>query len=281
MRGDTKRNCTRLTTDPEWTLSVRSALRTASPYVLNGLLAIVYLRADVLILAVLATSLDVSTYEAGALLIVRGTVAIQMLTNIAMPVVSRAFDRRVHLAAMGQGLGVLALCGGLLLAVPFMVFGQSVVDLLFGDGFGGSGAVLATLAVLVPLKFMANVVATILTACDLQLLRTRAVALAAITNVALNVIFIPIYGLWAAVWSTLFTEAILLVVLLIALDRVEGQTFYGLRDLASAAIVVGLVAVGLVAADQALVGGLVLALFVAVLAQRRLHRAFLDVRTFL
>jgi O-antigen/teichoic acid export membrane protein len=70
----------------------------------------------------------------------------------------------------------------------------------------------------VPLEFVASVKGTAYVAAGRERGTLVCVAIAAITNVAGNLIFIPAHGMMAAAWVTLASYAALLVAYALVLD---------------------------------------------------------------
>jgi O-antigen/teichoic acid export membrane protein len=93
-----------------------------------------------------------------------------------------------------------------------------IVQLVFGGEYGGSADVLGILAFAVPLEFLASVKGTAYVAAGRERGTLVCVAIAAITNVAGNLIWIPSHGMQAAAWVTLGSYAALLIAYALILD---------------------------------------------------------------
>jgi len=191
--------------------SAAKALSRSLPYLLNAVGSYVYLRMDILILAALAGTQAVAIYGGVAEPLVTLGTAAYILNASFLPKLSRAFGVEpsgfLRLARNMMGLNVAA--GGALAVVAFFGAGEFVNRVLGGE-FAPAADVLRVLSVVVALRFVNNGMATWLTAAGRQWHRTLLILGAAGLNIGLNLMAVPIWGYWGAVWSTLATEASLL-----------------------------------------------------------------------
>lgn len=187
--------------------------RMAVPLGVASVLGIVYYQADIALLALLGTQADVGEYGAAfrvltALLVVTGVVMAVLSPVLARSfvegpaVLQRRFATSIHL--MG------------LLAWPLLVGGAMVgwraLPAIPGFAeFGRGGVALSILAPAAALILLATVVQGVLIAGHRQSRLLIVAATGAATNVVLNLVLIPRFGLYAAAGTTLATEAIVLV----------------------------------------------------------------------
>jgi O-antigen/teichoic acid export membrane protein len=101
---------------------------------------------------------------------------------------------------------------GLLVVAP-------LIPVLVGDEYRGSVVLLMLLAPLCLIRVPQAVWSDALTGAGRQSTRTACVMTSAAVNIAINVAFIPRYGLPAALVATLVAEALYLVLVRVALDR--------------------------------------------------------------
>ncbi len=160
--------------------------------------------ADVLLLGLLAATVDVGVYRVaaqGALLVSLGLTALNMVVA--------PFAARLHIEEERQKLQKLVrrtAQAALVFAVPatllFVVFGEWLLVTLFGDEFRGAYEPLMVLAVgqLVSAWFGPNGMLLTMTRHEREV--TRAVAVAAVLNVVLNLLLIPAVGVVGAAIAT-------------------------------------------------------------------------------
>jgi O-antigen/teichoic acid export membrane protein len=183
-------------------------LRGSWPMVLHGLLGLAIFNSDFLFLRVLKDAASVGYYAVAYTLIsfVQNLGVAYTLSLIPSLTAVRA-DRRAAQTvvddAMAQAMfGALPVTiGGLLVAAP-------LVALLFGPAYVPSVAPLQALLLLVPVALVRNVWQAVLVAAERQDLMLRTVVWAAATNVVLNVVLIPPYGMIGAAAATVVTEAV-------------------------------------------------------------------------
>lgn len=190
---------------------VTTLLKTSVPFGLNALFGSIYLTADVLLLAWLRDDTEVGIYRGAVMLLSLFPILADTLTTGIFPRMSRhlgksdlagaelRFATRILLA-----ISVPAAVGGMLTAEPLMVF-------LGGEPFAASALPFLVMAPLLPLRFLNNAYGMTLSALDRQDDRTRGVFIAAILNIAMNLVAIPAYGALGAAVTTLLTEVWLAV----------------------------------------------------------------------
>jgi O-antigen/teichoic acid export membrane protein len=113
---------------------------------------------------------------------------------------------------LGLDLGI-----GLALAITLAVIAEPFADRFFDSGDSASVDVLRVLCIGLVFRFVNNGLATWLTAAGLQWRRTVIAIGAGVFNVSVNLVAISLWGYWAAVWTTIATEALILGVSMFAL----------------------------------------------------------------
>ena len=109
-------------------------------------------------------------------------------------------------------LGVFA-SGAILLLTPW------VIPLLFGKVYQEAVSLLAILALCAPVRFLAISIGATFVTQEHMKLKVLYMGMAAVINVLLNILTIPVYGAQGAAVSTLFSEIILLILFLLAVRK--------------------------------------------------------------
>jgi len=196
-------------------LSARRAFACGFPYGLNALGSYLYLRVDIVLLGAISGSLATGIYGSVADPMVSLTAFVYVVTRAFLPSLSKDFavePRRFQGLVRRMLLLNLAL-GGVLSATVFLGSGP-FVSLAFGDQLAPAATVLRVLSAAIVLRFFNSGLATWLTASGRQWHRASAILGAAGFNIVVNLIAIPVWGYWAAAWSTVATEVVLLGVFL-------------------------------------------------------------------
>ncbi len=190
--------------------AIRSLTSRSIPFGLNLLFGSIYLSVDVLLLAELKDDTEVGVYRGAVMLIALFPVIANTLNRGLFPRMARFVDDPI--AAGGElkfatrvllAVSIPAAVGGMLVAEPLLVF-------LGGEAFSVSALSFVVMAPLLPLRFLNNSFGMTLSTLDRQSDRTRGVALAAVVNLATNLLVIPTYGAVGAAATTLGTEVLLM-----------------------------------------------------------------------
>lgn len=184
----------------------------ALPFAASALLTMIYMRADVIIIALALDARVTGLYSAASGLINALFFVPAAVYGVAVPALVRALDkpeqtRLDHLLMLAfaafAAVGC-ALWGGLLMC------GDRILLALLGNSFAESRSVLFVLSPILLLKSLSFGLAAILVAAGWQYARSGAQALSALTNVTLNVLVVRAYGPIGVAWVYVFSEIILL-----------------------------------------------------------------------
>ena len=246
-------------------------LKVSIPMAVSYAFTAVYMRFDVVLLAALRPASEVGLYGAVSVIILTIPIFASSFSGSLYPVLSRAgsaehpevkkvFASSVRLLLM---VSVPMTAGLFLLAGP-------ILQLTYGADFSSATHALMVLSFVLPMRYVNNLVGHVLTAVDRQNKRTAAVVIAAVANLALNLVFIPLWGFMGAAYSTLITEIILTALLIPALKPLRINVT-GLVEGSAIAVLMGAVVVsvpgGLV--GQLGAGGAVFLVVAAGLVARR------------
>lgn len=200
---------------------VRELVATGRVFGATVLFGAIYAQADVLMIEALVGDAEVARYGAPASVLLQ----LALVSNV----VTRAFFPRL---AAGQApervVGLLRLQTRVLLAAgaPVAAGGLAVaaelVPALFGAQYADSILPFQLLVCVVPVRFLNNGYGLALTALDRQGRRARIDGVAAVFNVAANLIAVPWAGAVGAAATTLLTDLLLVVLLRRELGRAAG-----------------------------------------------------------
>jgi O-antigen/teichoic acid export membrane protein len=181
---------------------LREMARSATPLMLNELLANVFFQIDILVIQSLEGTEMVGKYNASYKFIAA-------LTVIPIAVALPLFPALVRAATNPEELGrwfVLAVIG-LPIVVAFTVFADGIVKSFWGERFLPEGGdVLRILIWFLPFAFVNVMLQQVLISIDrLRTIATSFVAVSAL-NVALNLALLPVLGIVAAAYATVAAE---------------------------------------------------------------------------
>jgi len=180
---------------------------------------LIYNTADQLMLKLMRGDHETGLY-AGAYRVIQLPLAgWYAITASALPELSRLWrDDPRAAATLSRRLTVGAAVAGTVIAIGIWFARGLLIRLIYGGDYGPSADILGILAVAVPLEFIASVKGTSYVAAGRERGTLVCVAIAAITNLVGNWIWIPAHGMQAAAWVTIASYAALLAAYAVVLD---------------------------------------------------------------
>jgi len=179
-----------------------------------------YTLIDTVILGVMRSDAEVGWYAASYRIYDGLTYPPSIIAALLTPRLSYLFvnDRPAHRRMMMLGLGGSMAIGVVLGGIAILV-ASPLVTLLFGSGYAPAAASFRVLAGGAFLVFGTWILhaAAISTNLDRRLLLTTLVGL--LSNVVLNIVLIPRWGIEGAAWATVVAEGITVVLLFVQLQR--------------------------------------------------------------
>lgn len=193
--------------DPEaW----RAILLRAWPIGVSIALNLIYLRADTLTLSLTRSQAEVGIYGAAYRVVDVLTVIPMLFMGIVLPFLSRAWsdgDRPRFARVLSRALDALAL-GAMPIAAGALVVGPDLMSLVAGSAFRESGSVLAVIGFGVAAIFIGAAFAHAVVAIGEQRRMIAPLAANATVSLALYLVLIPRYGIFAAAGVTVLSELI-------------------------------------------------------------------------
>lgn len=107
-------------------------------------------------------------------------------------------------------MGVVIL--SLAFITTFLLFSEQIIVSLYGEKFRDSAPLLQLLSIGIPFLLLNNVTGVLLNAIRREKAATFSVFIAGVFNIVINVILLPVIGLKGAVYSTIITEGIILLI---------------------------------------------------------------------
>jgi O-antigen/teichoic acid export membrane protein len=203
----------------------RSTVRRATPFALDDMLTLTYMRADAVLLGVFKGPVAVGLYQAGTNLVLYFNVLARSINRALYPRMSKAWpDRpgdfgRLRDASL-RSIGFIAMP----IAVASLLLAPRTFDVLYGPRFDRAVLTYQLLVLVIPVRMLGHTFSVALAAADRQTRRTVAVAVVAALNVALNLYFIPRWSYLGAALTTVICETGLLLVFIVLLRQVAGAT---------------------------------------------------------
>jgi O-antigen/teichoic acid export membrane protein len=212
--------------DPEFWIM---ALKRSWPIGVSIAFGLAYFKADTLIMSLTRSQAEVGLYGA-AYRVLEVLITIPfMFAGVLLPLLSYAFVKRDEDRFRRLVTGSLDVM--LLMAIPMVVgawlLGPELMRLIAGPDFVGSGEVLRILVLAIAFIYLNTIFSHIVIAVNAQRKMLPAYAVVGIATITLYLIFIPIYGMWAAAWLTVASEFTIGIASLVVSKRrvkIEFQT---------------------------------------------------------
>jgi O-antigen/teichoic acid export membrane protein len=190
---------------------VRRALTESFPFTASEFLAMITMRADVVIISLTLGSTATGLYSPSVGLVNMAFLAPMAIYLVMVPVLSNLYQnnpqqaRKTALRSIG-----LSLLLGIGLTLVFS-FGSPLVITLLGSSYTGSVEILRILSWVLLFKCSSFAMAAILVATDQQVNRTSVQVVAAAVNIIMNLIVVYWIGINGVAIVYVLTEMILLV----------------------------------------------------------------------
>jgi O-antigen/teichoic acid export membrane protein len=184
-------------------------LKESYPVGVSAIIIFAYFKLDTILLSILKTSSDVGIYNAAYKVLENISFFPAMFVGLVMPLMSRYifhdWSRFVTIADKTFKV-FLVLTVPLLIGTVFLSPG--IIQLIGGEGFSASVPVLRILAVAMVFIFFGNFFTNIIIAGNLQRRMMSILLMAAIFNIALNLVLIPRFSYMGAAVTSSLTEGL-------------------------------------------------------------------------
>lgn len=197
-------------------------LRRASPMAVTAVMATVYLNIDIVMLGFMETPEAVGLYAGAARIYAIAGIIGGLLVTTFLPSLSAAFGARDAMQAHYREFAMATLLLGLPAVVFLGGFAPDVVRLLLGDGFLDASTALVLLMIAGALNYVNQIGGATLLAWNREQSQMYAQGSGAVSNVILNLILIPRYGILGAAAATIASEAIVMV-----LQTIRARSLFG------------------------------------------------------
>lgn len=182
--------------------------RAGFPLLVHMLLGLFIYNSDLIFLRIFRDSEQVGYYAAAYTLIsllanLGITYGMSLLPTMTRYGAGSAQEQSLYQTAL---VHVYALC--LPISIGGMLLAGGIIGLAFGAQYASSTMALQILIWSIPLSIVRNVPWSGLIARGREDLLLRAITMAALVNVALNLTLIPVWGLLGAAWATVITECL-------------------------------------------------------------------------
>lgn len=198
-----------------WITILKKSWPLAATIVLN----LVYLKGDILILSLIDSQKDVGLYGASYKVIDVVVMIPFIFAGILLPIITSAWankEKERFEDIVQRGFNYMAI-----LALPLVVgaqfLSQQIMEIVAGKDFFMSGEILQILVWAAFFVFLAAIFSHAIIAINKQKKVIWAYVLTSVTSLAGYFIFIPKYSYYGAAWMTVYSEALIFILVLYCL----------------------------------------------------------------
>jgi len=186
--------------------------RQSWPFGLSETLALVYAQVDITLLAILLGDTETGLYTTSSRLIISLFAIPNAAYLLVIPKLGKIYknnDEKFTKYFVKILIGFFIV--GLVLFLGILVSGKWFISIILGDVYAISGNLLQILSVILLFKSLSYGLASIIVVIGEQKNRLIPQFVASIASIALNIMIIPIYGLFGAAYVYILSEFLLLI----------------------------------------------------------------------
>jgi O-antigen/teichoic acid export membrane protein len=201
--------------------SLKNVFVRAYPFGLESFFFLVYYQTDLILLRYLVDEEAVGFYGAS----VTFMAAIYFLPSVLyqkflLPKIHRwAHEERNQFRVFIRKAGIILFAAGVFVIFIIWYMGEHAIQLVLGDAYYPSVALLMVMSVAIPFRYLAIHLGSVLCTRDLIWTNLKITGFTALLNVFLNVLLIPQYGGAGAAVATVVSYVLLAVLFAVAVQK--------------------------------------------------------------
>jgi O-antigen/teichoic acid export membrane protein len=198
----------------------KKILRQSWPLAISAILCMIYFKLDTIFLSVMKSEGDVGIYGLSYKILESIVFFPAMFVGLVMPLLSKyAFTDLEKFKRVFQRALDFLIISAIPLAIGTLFLSPKIIFLLSGGGFEESVLVLNILIFACAMIFFGALFSNVIITRNLQKTLAKIYLAGATVNVVANFIFIPRYSYYGAASTTLFTEMLVTVLMLIVIFK--------------------------------------------------------------
>ena len=185
--------------------------RNCIPIAMGVFLSAIFFHVDIVMLGLLRSKFETGLYTGMARLLMVTFAFGHLVTTGFRPVLAAAFPKSSEMFFQYRANVVAVVFLGFPIIASVVFFPKEIIQLVFGLKFSGGVSTLIILHVAAIFYYSINAASSALISWNDQIAHMWIFAIAAATNLFLNLVLIPIYGMEGAAWATLISTLIMLI----------------------------------------------------------------------
>ena len=218
----------------------------AIPFAINGLLFSVYYSIDMVMLTNLVGNTSTGIYNATYKLISVLTLFYSVYTAVIFPVMSKLYqnDEKLLLISFEKSIKYL-----MIIIIPIAIstglYSLDIIQFIYGHEYDAASSVLSILIWTVCLLFISGAGNTLLNASHKEISVTKIYLMAAIFNIILNIIMIPIFSYNGAAITTVLSDLLIVILQSYVIyklgHRPHKKLYYDLLKIIVSSLILGII----------------------------------------
>ena len=198
----------------------KKILRQAWPLAISAIFCMIYFKLDTIFLSVMKSEADVGIYGLSYKILESIVFFPAMFVGLVMPLLSKyAFSDLEKFKRVFQRALDFLIISAIPLAIGTLFLSPKIIFLLSSSEFEESALVLNILIFACAMIFFGALFSNVIIARNLQKTLAKIYLAGAVANIIANFIFIPRYSYYGAAATTLFTEMMVTILMLIVIFK--------------------------------------------------------------
>ncbi len=188
---------------------VSALLKNSWSFGLHTILGIFYFMIDTQIISLYLGATEVALYQSVFRIVLILLIFSDIVSSVLLPYLSFKYYKRENISELVSKIFLYLLIIGCSLFLLFTSFKNQILKLLYTPEYLEAAILVLPFSIVVILRTVSVLLGNLLTISNRQVYRVITVCCSLIVSVVLNLIFIPMYGIWAAAWISVVVHLIL------------------------------------------------------------------------
>ena len=208
---------------------IKEVMINSVPFGLTNFFYTIYFSIDIVMLSYLAGDYATGIYKSAYNIITVFTTLFPIYTSVFFPVLSKFFQESQNLIRISYELSVKYLLLFILpISVGIFFYARPLINLVYSNQYSLASTPMQILIWTVAFLFVNGAASTLLNAVDREHIVTKIYIVAAIFNMILNLVMIPLYSYDGAAIATVLSEVLITILTLHYIFRTDYKPELGL-----------------------------------------------------
>ena len=213
-------------------------------YILHSLLVVIFVQIDIIMLKQMGVSYEeIGLYSVALKIYAIAIIFADVLFKQYYPIVAKYVHNNDETLLKSLILKVQStnLFFSIYFALIIILFSDEIIAIAFGNEFQESSNMLSILAIIVIFRFSMYTYTAILSSSNLNYIKLYTSIVCVLSNIVLNYILIPIYGLYGAIIATIITEILLVILYKVSSFKIIFTNYITMEEISTVILTIGAV----------------------------------------